>query len=107
MLRLVLNGAPVALDAPPDRTLAAILREEFGLTGTKIGCAIGRRGACTVLMNGAAVNACPIMAWQAEGRPVTTIEGWRRCLRGAPSRRRWRRRMHSSAAIARRGLRWR
>jgi carbon-monoxide dehydrogenase small subunit len=74
MIRLVLNGAPVALDAPPDRTLAAILREDLGLTGTKIGCAIGRCGACTVLLDGAAVNACLVMAWQAEGRAVTTIE---------------------------------
>ncbi|MFN6978298.1 MAG: (2Fe-2S)-binding protein [Gemmobacter sp.] len=75
MIRLTLNGAPVALDAAPDRTLAAILREDLGLTGTKLGCSIGRCGACTVLLDGAAVNACLVMAWQAEGRAVTTVEG--------------------------------
>lgn len=74
MIRFVLNGAPCGLAVPPDRTLAQILREDLGLTGTKLGCAIGRCGACTVLLDGRAVNACLVMAWQAEGRAVTTVE---------------------------------
>lgn len=75
MIRFTLNGAPVALDCPPDRPLSQILREDLDRTGTKEGCAIGRCGACTVLLDGEAVNACLLMAWRLEGRAVTTVEG--------------------------------
>jgi carbon-monoxide dehydrogenase small subunit len=75
MIRFTFNGAPVAADAPPDRALVLILRDDLGATGTKIGCEIGRCGACMVLVDGAAMNACLLMGWQVEGRAVTTIEG--------------------------------
>lgn len=75
MIRFTLNGRDIAVEAAPDRSLLALLREDLDLTGTKIGCEIGRCGACTVLLDGAAVNACLLMLWQVEGRAVTTIEG--------------------------------
>jgi carbon-monoxide dehydrogenase small subunit len=55
--------------------LLDVLREDLGLTGTKRGCEIGECGACTVLLDGAAVNACLVLAVQTEGRRVTTVEG--------------------------------
>ena len=82
-LRFTLNGAETEADCPPDMPLATLLRDQLGLTGTKIGCAIGRCGACMVLLDGAAVNGCLLMAWQLPGRSVTTIEG----LRDSPAAR--------------------
>lgn len=83
-LVFTLNGAKTRTQARPDTTLATILRDELCQTGTKLGCAIGRCGACTVLLDGEAVNACLLMAWQIEGRAVTTIEGLREDRRFAP-----------------------
>ena len=77
VLAFILNGAPVTVAAPPDRTLTAILRDDLGLTGTKLGCGQGRCGACMVLLDGAAVNGCLLMGWQVAGRSVTTIEALR------------------------------
>lgn len=79
-----LNGAPVTVVAPPDRPLTAILRDDLALTGTKLGCAQGRCGACMVLLDGAAVNACLLMGWQVAGRDVVTVEGLRDNPRLAP-----------------------
>jgi len=73
MNSFTLNGARASI--APDETLAHALRDKLGATGTKIGCEIGRCGACTVLVSGEAVNACLVMGWQVEGRAVTTIEG--------------------------------
>ena len=70
-----LNGVPVALAVPPSRRLIDALRNDLLLTGTKIGCEIGRCGACMVLLDGKPVNACLTMMYQVEGRQVTTIEG--------------------------------
>lgn len=70
-----LNGAAVTVDTAPERPVIEILREDLALTGTKLGCGVGRCGACAVLLDGQAVNACLLMAWQVEGRAVTTIEG--------------------------------
>lgn len=70
-----LNGEPVAVTAPPSRRLLDVLRHDLLLTGTKIGCEIGRCGACMVLLDGKPVNACLAMLYQVEGRRVTTIEG--------------------------------
>ncbi len=74
-IRFTLNGAAVTVDAAPDTSLAHLLREDLSATGTKIGCAIGRCGACMVVLDGQAVNGCLVMAFQLEGRAVTTIEG--------------------------------
>jgi len=74
-IRFTLNGAPLTVDVAPDTSLAHLLREDLGATGTKIGCAIGRCGACMVMLEGQAVNGCLVMAFQLNGRQVTTIEG--------------------------------
>jgi carbon-monoxide dehydrogenase small subunit len=76
-LRFTLDGVLTSLHAPPDTPLVILLRENLARTGTKLGCAIGRCGACTVLVDGAAMNACLLMAWQVQGRDVVTIEGLR------------------------------
>lgn len=69
-----LNGRPVRIVALPERRLLTILREDLRLTGAKPGCGIGRCGACMVWLDGRPVNACLVMAWQLEGRRVTTVE---------------------------------
>lgn len=71
----ILNGAPVSVEAEPNMRLLDVLRDELKLTGTKEGCAIGECGACTVIMDGKAVTACLVLAAQAEGREIITIEG--------------------------------
>jgi carbon-monoxide dehydrogenase small subunit len=72
---MVVNGKPVHLTTLPNRTLLEILREDLGLTGAKNGCEAGECGACTVLMNGYAVNSCLVLAGQADGCQIETIEG--------------------------------
>jgi aerobic-type carbon monoxide dehydrogenase small subunit (CoxS/CutS family) len=72
-----LNGRPVEVEAPADHTLLAVLRDQLGLTGTKQGCEVGECGACSVLLDGRLVNACMVLAPQAGGRQVVTIEGIR------------------------------
>lgn len=70
------NGQPCSVsDVPPFESLATLLRESLDLTGTKIGCATGRCGACSVLLDGRLVNACLVPAVQLEGCQVTTVEG--------------------------------
>jgi aldehyde oxidoreductase len=75
MIRFTLNGRSVAVEAPPTERLSEVLRERLGKTGTKIGCDAGDCGACTVLVDGAAVCACLTPAARAEGKSVTTVEG--------------------------------
>ncbi|MFD1638665.1 2Fe-2S iron-sulfur cluster-binding protein [Evansella tamaricis] len=70
-----LNGKEINLQVPPSRRLIDILREDLQLTGTKIGCEIGRCGACMVLINGEAFNSCLTMAFQCHEKEVITIEG--------------------------------
>ncbi len=72
---LTLNGRERRTSVPEGATLAELLREQVGLTGTKIACAEGTCGACTVLVDGRAVLSCILRAEQAEGAAVTTIEG--------------------------------
>lgn len=69
------NGLEQKLLVQTNWTLAQVLREKLGLLGTKIGCGEGECGACTVLMNGKSVTSCLLMAVQAEGAEIITIEG--------------------------------
>jgi len=71
------NGGVHALDAPDDRTLAEALRDDLGLTGTKVACGEGHCGACTVLLDGEPVLSCITLAGTVGEREVTTIEGLR------------------------------
>lgn len=72
---LTINGKPQNVKVEPVRTLLSVLREEAGLTGTKDGCGSGDCGACVVLLDGRVVNACMVLAPQADGARITTIEG--------------------------------
>jgi len=72
---LKVNGEECEVYIEPWRTLAEVLREELGLTGLKIGCEEGNCGTCTVLVDGKAVKSCLMLALQAEGRELQTIEG--------------------------------
>jgi carbon-monoxide dehydrogenase small subunit len=74
-ITLKINGEGHQLKVRPHWTLLYVLREELGLTGTKLSCGTGECGACTVLMDGRAVSSCLILAASAEGREITTIEG--------------------------------
>ena len=74
-IKFKVNGKPVKLKVPANITLVEILREKLNLTGTKYGCGKGECGACTVIMNGRAVNSCLILASQVNGKQITTIEG--------------------------------
>jgi aerobic-type carbon monoxide dehydrogenase small subunit (CoxS/CutS family) len=69
------NGDPVAVEVEPRVHLADCLREKLGLTGTHLGCEHGVCGACTVIIDGAAVRACLMLAVQAEGSSIVTVEG--------------------------------
>lgn len=75
ILRMKVNGKTVETGVDPTWTLLRVLREELGLTGTKEGCGQGDCGACTVIMNGKTVQACLVLALQAEGKEIETIEG--------------------------------
>ena len=74
-ITLFVNGTEYTLQVKPSATLLEAIREDLGLTGAKEGCGEGECGACTVLMDGEAVNACLILAAEADGRQITTIEG--------------------------------
>ncbi|MBX6387857.1 MAG: (2Fe-2S)-binding protein [Frankia sp.] len=74
-VRMVVNGQAVEQAVEPRLTLADLLRDRLGLTGTHLGCEHGVCGACTVLVDGAAVRSCLMFAVQADGREVTTVEG--------------------------------
>lgn len=74
-LHLRVNGREVKLSVEPRTTLAELLREHLQLTGTKISCNRGECGACTVLLDGKPVYSCQMLALDAQGREVTTIEG--------------------------------
>ena len=74
-LSLTVNGKPVTAEIDPRTLLVDLLRNELGLTGTHVGCDTGQCGACTVHVDGSAIKACTILAAQAEGAKVVTIEG--------------------------------
>ena len=72
---LTVNGEARALDVAPNTLLVELLRSHLGLTGTHVGCDTSQCGACTVHMNGASVKSCTLLAAQADGAQITTIEG--------------------------------
>ena len=74
-ITLTVNGTLRHASVPPETTLLTLLRDHLDLTGAKLGCDVGDCGACTVLVDGKAVNACLMLAGQAAGRDVLTIEG--------------------------------
>lgn len=77
MSELTINGQRYELDVPVGRSLALFLRDELGLTGTKLGCEEGHCGACTVLLDGVPTLSCITLAHTVGEREVTTIEGLR------------------------------
>ena len=74
-LQMTVNGRAVSLDIPESRFLSEVIREDLGLTGTKIGCNEAECGICTVLVNGTPVVSCTYPAFKAQGASVETIEG--------------------------------
>jgi carbon-monoxide dehydrogenase small subunit len=74
-ITLTVNGAKEHLDVPSNMTLLQMLRERLALTGTKNGCEAGECGACTVLLDGEPVNSCMMLAVEADGREIITVEG--------------------------------
>jgi carbon-monoxide dehydrogenase small subunit len=74
-IAFTLNGLAVEVDVSADASLLSVLRDELNLTGTKEGCGVGECGACSVILDGRLVNSCLVLAHQAGGRQVTTIEG--------------------------------
>ena len=76
-IEFTLNGTRVSVDAPADSPLLTVLRDQLNMTGAKEGCGVGECGACSVLLDGRLVNSCLVLAAQAGGRQVVTIEGIR------------------------------
>ena len=74
-IALEVNGAPVAERVPVRRLLSDFIRDDLGLTGTHVGCEHGVCGACTILLDGEPVRSCIMLAVQADGRRLTTVEG--------------------------------
>jgi aerobic carbon-monoxide dehydrogenase small subunit len=74
-IHLTLNGEEIDIDAPPDRRVVDLLREDLALTGAKESCGAGDCGACTILVNGESRLSCLMLAAQLEDREITTVEG--------------------------------
>ena len=74
-IRLTVNEDAVSIQVEPRQTLAGVWRDQVGLTGTNLGCEHGVCGACTVLLDGRTARSCTLLAVQAHGRAVTTVEG--------------------------------
>jgi len=74
-VKITVNGVQMKAEVEPRKLLVHALRDTFNLTGTHIGCDTSQCGACTVLINGEAVKACTVLAVQADGAEVTTVEG--------------------------------
>lgn len=75
LITLNVNGTDHELAVNPNQTLADLIRYDIGLTGTKKGCEAGECGSCTVIMDGRPINSCLVLAVQANGRTILTIEG--------------------------------
>jgi len=82
LIRFRLNGQDTTVETEPNKRMLDVLRGDLGLTGTKEGCAVGECGACTVLLNGAAVASCLVAAGQMQGAEILTIEGMSETLIG-------------------------
>ncbi len=74
-ISFLLNGQPVEIDTPPDRRLVDILREDFSLLHTRVGCYAGRCGSCAVFFNGQLIYSCLIAAFAAQDANILTVEG--------------------------------
>ena len=74
-IHITVNGKKVELMVKPCQTLLELIREDLGLTGTKEGCGLGECGACTVIVNGKTMNSCLMLAVEADGKEIETIEG--------------------------------
>lgn len=74
-LELKINGEDYTIELEPHRTLLEVIRNDFGLTGTKLGCGGGECGACTVILSGKAVKSCLMLAFDAKDKEIWTIEG--------------------------------
>ena len=74
-LQLKVNGESYGLEVEPHRTLLEVIRNDLGLTGTKLGCGGGECGACTVILDGRAVKSCLMLAYRAGDKEIWTIEG--------------------------------
>jgi carbon-monoxide dehydrogenase small subunit len=74
-IQVTVNGIREQLEVPSNWTVLQMLREKLALTGTKDGCSAGECGACTVLMNGEPVNSCMVLAAEADGAEIVTVEG--------------------------------
>ena len=74
-ITVAVNGSKERLDVPSNMTLLQLLREKLAFTGTKNGCSAGECGACTILMNGEPVNSCMVLAVEADGAEIVTVEG--------------------------------
>ncbi|EFK05302.1 putative carbon monoxide dehydrogenase, small subunit [delta proteobacterium NaphS2] len=75
LIQMTINDTDCEIAVRPNQTLADVLRQELGLTGTKKGCEVGECGTCTVILNGKPVNSCLVLAVQADGCSILTIEG--------------------------------
>lgn len=74
-IQITLNGRPRSLDVAVHHTLLEVLRDQVGLTGSKECCVVGECGACTVIIDGRTVNSCLVLAVEADGQDVRTVEG--------------------------------
>jgi carbon-monoxide dehydrogenase small subunit len=74
-LEMKVNGDEYTLEVETHRTLLEVIRDDLGLTGTKLGCGGGECGACTVILNGKAVKSCLMLAFDADGKEILTVEG--------------------------------
>ncbi len=78
LVKLTVNGEPTELIVAPWVTLLEVIRDKLELTGTKEACSLGECGACTVILDGEAVNSCLVLAVEAQGKEILTIEGLRK-----------------------------
>ena len=74
-IKLTVNGKPYEVPVKPSETLLQVIRDKLGLTGVKEACSLGDCGSCTVILDGKAVNSCLVLAIEARGKEILTIEG--------------------------------